>query len=116
MTVTGLAAGTYTYIVTDANGCTFNGCATVTQPSPITLTTSATNATCGLPNGSASVNASGGAGGYSYAWTPNVSTGPNAGGLAATHYDIIVTDAAGCSNSTYVDVNDITSAVAIFSN
>jgi large repetitive protein len=115
-TESGFPAGTFNYIVTDANGCTFNGSATVTQPLPINLSTSSTNATCGLPNGSATVTATGGAGGYSYNWSPNVTTSNTVSGIAALHYDIIVTDAAGCTNSTYVDVNDLTSAVAIFTN
>jgi len=113
MTLSGVPAGNYPYIITDANGCTFNGSAAITEPPPITLSTTNTSTTCGLSNGSATVTASGGAGGYTYVWTPNVSSTDSATNILSGNYTIDVTDAAGCTNSTFINVNDITAASAV---
>ncbi|MBL0053342.1 MAG: SprB repeat-containing protein [Bacteroidetes bacterium] len=59
--ITGLAAGTYTVTVTDANGCCATCSYTVAQPAAaVTATCSGTNVACfGASTGSASVIASG---------------------------------------------------------
>ncbi|MBA4318308.1 MAG: hypothetical protein C0412_07900, partial [Flavobacterium sp.] len=98
-TVTGIAAGTYTVTVTDANGCTATRNFTITQPSAIsTATGSQTNVSCnGGTNGSASVSPSGGTAGYTYSWSPSGGTAATATGLAAGSYTVTVTDANGCT-------------------
>ncbi|MDF2438982.1 MAG: C-terminal target protein, partial [Bacteroidota bacterium] len=100
---TGLAAATYAVIITDANGCTRNVTGiSVTQPTALLLTPQfQSNISCfGGSNGSAGVNpASGGAGGYSYNWTPGNPTGDgttSVTGLIASAYTATVTDANGC--------------------
>ena len=115
-TLSGIPAGNYTYFVTDANGCQEFNTIVVTEPLPLSLTTFVNPSTCGLSNGSASISASGGAGGYSYVWVPNVSTGTTALNILAGSYMIYVTDANGCLDSTTANVNDLTSATAAFSN
>ncbi|WP_394344711.1 beta strand repeat-containing protein, partial [Chryseobacterium echinoideorum] len=53
---TGLAAGTYTVTITDANGCTGTVNATVTQPTALSATVSQNNVSCnGGSNGSATI-------------------------------------------------------------
>jgi hypothetical protein len=98
-TATGLAAGSYTVTVTDANGCTATRNYTITQPSTIsTVTGSQTNVSCnGGTNGSASVSPSGGTPGYTYSWSPSGGTAATATGLAAGSYTVTVTDANGCT-------------------
>ncbi|PJJ06974.1 SprB-like repeat protein [Flavobacterium sp. 1] len=98
-TATGLAAGSYTVTVTDANGCTATRNYTITQPSAIsTATGSQTNVSCnGGTNGSASVSPSGGTPGYTYSWSPSGGTAATATGLAAGSYTVTVTDANGCT-------------------
>jgi hypothetical protein len=98
-TATGLAAGSYTVTVTDANGCTATRNYTITQPSSInTASGSQTNVSCnGGTNGSASVSPSGGTPGYSYSWSPSGGTAATATGLAAGSYTVTVTDANGCT-------------------
>ncbi|MCC6701970.1 MAG: SprB repeat-containing protein, partial [Fluviicola sp.] len=103
VSVTGLTAQTYTCTVTDANACTATRNFTITQPTAISLTAaSQTNVSCfGGSNGAASVNAAtGGAGGYTYNWTPGNPTGDgtvSVTGLVATTYTCTVTDANSCT-------------------
>ncbi len=110
---TGLAAGTYSVTITDANGCTgtISGI-TVTQPAIISLTpASQTNIACfGGSNGAASVNtASGGAGGYTYDWTPGNPIGDGTTfvtGLTAGTWTCTVTDANGCTASQIFNITE----------
>ncbi|MFC1224796.1 MBG domain-containing protein [Pedobacter sp. BG31] len=96
-TATGLSAGTYTCTITDANNCQIIKTFTITQPTAITATTSKTNVACnGASNGSASVTASGGAGGYTYSWSPSGGTAATATGLSAGTYTCTITDANNC--------------------
>src|SRR5690606_11544267 len=57
-----LPGGSHSYTVTDANGCTFNGAFTITNPRSPTVTAGAVNnVSCfGGSDGSASVNITGG--------------------------------------------------------
>ncbi|MGE0562811.1 MAG: T9SS type A sorting domain-containing protein, partial [Flavobacteriales bacterium] len=103
--VTGLTAGTWTCTVTDANACTKSQNFTVTQPSALSMTASSqTNVACnGGASGAASVTAAtGGAGGYTYNWTPGNPTGDgttSVTGLTAGTWTCTVTDANACTSS-----------------
>jgi PKD repeat protein len=103
VTVTGLGTGTYTCTVTDANGCTDSQTFNITQPPAITFTSNTqSNISCfGGSDGAASVNAaSGGAGGFTYDWTPGTPTGDGTiavSGLAAGTYTCTATDVNGCT-------------------
>ncbi len=106
-TATGLCAGTYTLVVTDANGCSGTTVYTVTGTSAVTATTSTTNASCQTCcTGTATVNPSGGTAPYTYTWT---STPPQftqtATGLCPGTYTVCVTDINLCSVCTTVTVN-----------
>ncbi|MBI3239571.1 MAG: T9SS type A sorting domain-containing protein, partial [Flavobacteriia bacterium] len=100
-----LSAGVITCNVTDVNGCTLSVPFTITEPSLLVLTSaSETDVTCfGASNGTASVNpATGGAGGYTYDWTPGTPAGDgttSVSGLAPNTYTCTVTDVNGCSAS-----------------
>ncbi|HLP51821.1 MAG TPA: PKD domain-containing protein, partial [Chitinophagales bacterium] len=101
----GLSPATYDITITDFNGCSVNPNITLTEPSqPLNLTGTQTNLTCNQSNdGAASVIANGGTAPYSFAWSPSVSTGPAATGLAAGNYTIVVTDNNGCTaDSTFI--------------
>jgi hypothetical protein len=62
---TNLAAGNYTFTVTDANGCSTTVDVTITEPLPITATATPTNATCnGAADGSVVITPTGGTAPY----------------------------------------------------
>ena len=107
-----LHAGAYSVLVTDANGCTGTSNVTINEPSSIILTTSSTDAACIQSNGSASVNASGGTGVYTYSWnTIPVQTTQTAVNLSAGSYVVTVTDSNGCAGSATVGVSNIAGPV-----
>jgi len=104
---TGLTAGPYTVVTTDANGCTTSASVTVSQPTALTATATATAVLCfGGNTGSASVTASGGIGPYTYAWSPSGGTGSSAVNLIAGPYTCVVTDANGCTFTVSVTVTE----------
>ncbi|KAF2340781.1 SprB repeat-containing protein, partial [Flavobacterium nitrogenifigens] len=62
-TATGLSPNTYSVTITDANGCSITETVQITEPDPLTATTSQTDVSCnGGSNGSATVNVTGGTG------------------------------------------------------
>ncbi len=100
---TGLAAGTYSVTVTDANACTAIASATITQPAVLTLTASQTNVACnGGNNASITLSSSGGTGAKTYDWAdlPGTSNPQNRTGLTAGTFNVTVTDANGCMANT----------------
>ncbi|WP_410503567.1 T9SS type A sorting domain-containing protein [Flavobacterium sp. Root901] len=108
-TATGLAAGTYTATITDANGCTVNQSVVITQPSAISVTETHVNVSCnGGANGSATVNVNGGTGTYTYSWAPFGGTAATATGLSAGTYTATITDANGCTATQSVTIAEPT--------
>ncbi|MET0637982.1 MAG: T9SS type A sorting domain-containing protein, partial [Chitinophagaceae bacterium] len=99
-TVTGLAAGTYNYIVYDLNGCGLSFSVDVGSPLALASSTTQVNTTCGNSNGSTTVNVTGGTAPYSYSWSSSAGTTQTVTGLAAGSYTCTVTDANGCSITT----------------
>jgi len=99
----GLAAGVYSVIVTDLNGCTIPSTITLTQPTALTQGITAvtypsgTNISCfGFSNGSIDLTVGGGNPGYSYVWS-NGSGTQDITGLVAGTYNVMVTDINGCT-------------------
>ncbi len=103
--ITGLAAGVYTVTVTDANGCTTSGSATVYfWNEGIWLMDSTSNVACfGQNNGFAHISAMSGTPPYSYLWS-NGDTTADVFNLAPGPYTVTVTDANGCSNFTNISI------------
>jgi len=119
-TASGLAAGTYTVTIKDANLCQITRTVTITAPSAIAIVPSQTNVSCtGGSNGSASVGVSGGTGSYTFSWAPSGGTGATATGLAAGTYTVTVTDANSCmatQSFTITTVADTTPPTVVTSN
>jgi len=106
-TVTTFPAGTYSVIITDANGCKDTSTVTITNiPGPTLTLSGATNITCnGAANGSATVTPTGGTPTYTYSWSSGGSTGSTASGLSAGVYTATVTDSAGCISTATVAIS-----------
>ncbi|MDG1333568.1 MAG: T9SS type A sorting domain-containing protein, partial [Crocinitomicaceae bacterium] len=108
-------AGTYTYTVTDANGCTADVTITVTEPTQLELDLAGCSIVygglgwayaCATIDGTASE----GTPAYSYAWstgeaTPSITVCPD----STTTYSLTVTDGLGCTvtETWTVEVVDI---------
>ena len=96
---TGLAPGTYSLTVTDANGCSDSGSFTVGAPPALSLNGTITNVDCnGAATGAIDVTAAGGTAPYTYDWADLAGTNDPAdrSGLRAGNYVLTLTDANGC--------------------
>lgn len=101
--LTGLVAGTYAVLVTDANGCTTNRSVTITQPSELTVSASSNSPVCQSGTLSLTSTPAGGTSPYTYSWSgPSFTstlgnpTITNVQPAASGTYTVIVTDANGC--------------------
>lgn len=117
--ITGLPAGLWRCNVTDANNCTTTQLFNITQPAALVVSAfSQTNVSCnGGSNGVARITTpTGGAGGYSYNWTPGNPSGDgttSVTGLTAGTWTCTVTDSNSC---TATQTFNITQAAALNSN
>ena len=92
-----LSAGNYSVTVTSSQGCAGTANATLTNPSGMSVTGTAQNASCaGTANGSITLTVTGGTGNKTYLWS-NGATTANLNNLSAGSYSVTVTDAAGCT-------------------
>lgn len=99
--------GTYTGYVIDAQACTSQVQVTITQPPPLNATASTTPVTChGQANGTATITASGGTPGYSYAWSPAGGNSNSATNLSANSYTVSVTDQNNCSTTVNFTITE----------
>ncbi|WP_348798281.1 T9SS type B sorting domain-containing protein [Flavobacterium adhaerens] len=114
---TGLSAGiAYPYQVKDSNGCTESGTITLTQPSALTTTASATALSCNTSNVKQTalvtvVPPTTGTSPYQYSFNGSTPNGTNTytvtdNGTNQT-INIVVTDANGCTFNTSVVVNGL---------
>jgi Bacterial Ig domain/SprB repeat len=102
--VPALAAGTYTLTGTDANGCEATINANVTEPTALVVSlASMTQVSCGeTDDGRLTATVTGGAGAYSYDWTPGTPTGDGTLEISALEvgsYTLSVEDANQCTAS-----------------
>jgi gliding motility-associated-like protein len=112
--VTGLYAGTYTVVVTDAVNCTSSASAIVTQPAAMTVVAVTPDTLCIGQSASLSVNIQGGIANYSYLWsngatTPSLTISPS----ATTNYSVTITDANGCSANSGAIAQPVYPALAL---
>jgi hypothetical protein len=113
---TGLCAGNYTVIVSDAVGCSASATVVITEPTAVFANISSShNLTCfGGSDGWATVNAFGGTGAYSYTWVPSGGNNATANNLSAGTYTVSVTDMNGCMTAATVVLTEptlLTSAI-----
>ena len=106
---TNLAAGSYTVIVTDDNGCNTNDNVTISEPDQLyAIPLLVNHVSCnGLSDGSATSIGVGGtvAADYTYLWDdPTTQATATATNLAAGTYTITITDDNGCSADSTIDI------------
>jgi gliding motility-associated-like protein len=99
----GLVAGTYSVLVTDLNGCTLGGTATLLEPDLLTATATQVNILCfGDQTGSIDVTVAGGTQPYTYFWDPGAQTTQDLTGLSAGTYSLVVSDDQACTATVVV--------------
>ncbi|HBS85221.1 MAG: hypothetical protein A2W91_04650 [Bacteroidetes bacterium GWF2_38_335] len=94
--INGLTVGVYNCTLTDDNGCTSVSTATITEPTELAMTSSATPQHCGSVDGTAEFVVSGGTPAYEYLWSSGQTTS-SISGVAAGSYFITVNDNNNCS-------------------
>lgn len=91
------ASGLYSVTITDKEGCQTTAAYVLTAPEPIAVDAQVIDVSCaGNEDGSISISASGGAGGYTYDWSTG-SIDQVISALATGQYTITVTDRIGCT-------------------
>jgi uncharacterized protein (DUF2141 family) len=113
-----LAAGTYTYIITDAKNCTYTNKVTITEPGALSVTGSVTNVDCkGNSTGRIVASGSGGTGSYSYnIGGGTYGTSATFSGLSAGTYTIGIKDANGCTKTASITVSEPSSSLSVSSS
>lgn len=99
-----LAVGSYSVLVSDANGCVDSLQLNVTRPTSLTVNTSIVSPACGANDGQISSTVSGGTAPYTYIWNSGATT-PVASSLTPGQYIIQVYDASNCYGSAIVNLN-----------
>lgn len=102
--VSGLGSGCYTVTVTDANNCTLTSSSCVSEPAAINSNISKTNAACGICNGTATVNATGGTGKFTYSWVPGGATTASVSNLCPAKYYVYIKDSTNCTKLDSVTI------------
>ena len=103
----GLTAGSYHVTVYDINGCSINQSFMLNEPSALNITGgissdySGFSVSCyGSADGIIDISTTGGAGGYTYAWSNGAST-EDLNVLPAGQYSVIITDLNSCSDTMH---------------
>ena len=116
----GLAAGTHTILVRDANGCIFSRTFVIgTASGPSSFVVNTTNSNCGLANGTSTVSGVvGGTPTYSFSFDGGAfGTGTTSSGLTAGNHTVVVKDINACTLTvTYSVSNNAPPTAAISSS
>jgi len=109
----GLAAGAYTVTITDTRGCSGYVLFSIVQPGlPLNGSSSVTDVTCfGESTGRVILTVTGGTEPYTYLWN-NGTTLKDLVNVPAGDYDVIITDANGCTSTVNASVAQPAAALA----
>ena len=102
--LTGIPAGSYSVVITDGQGCSLTAYKYVPEYSTVQATISSSYPDCSIANGSATVLATGGTAPYTYFWNNSLNTSATISGLTPGYYYVTATDANGCSDNAYVNI------------
>ena len=109
--ISGLSAGTYNLVVTDASNCTASANATIIQPNSLNLDKILTPINCfGASTGAINITASGGTAPYAYNWGGGIST-EDRSSIVAGNYAVSLTDANGCTLTDTYQIEQPASAL-----
>jgi gliding motility-associated-like protein len=112
----GLAAGTYTVTVTDANNCNAIITTAISQPAVLKHQVTASSTTCGNNNGSSTITENGGTGPYTYSWSPSGGPGNASSNLAAGNYVVTVSDQNACTDTVHFNIAAIPKVQAVLAS
>lgn len=91
--ISGLAAGVYNVVVSDAIGCVISDSIEIFEPTPIVFNFNVYDAACnGESNGIIAAHISGGYENYGFTWSPGGQTTDSITGQAAGQYELFVSD------------------------
>lgn len=111
-TVTNIAPGVYSVIVSDSFNCLRYDTATVAAGNGLTILATVTDASCpDTKDGSIATTVSGGTAPYSYIWNTQATT-PSLINTAAGVYSLTVTDVNNCTGSDTIVVHVDSSGIA----
>lgn len=99
--ISGIHAGSYDISVTDYNGCVASTTVQVNEASLVTATVTATPATCGGSNGSATAIVNGGTPPYFFLWSNGLHNS-SISNLSPAVYYVTVSDLNNCSTNSPV--------------
>lgn len=107
-TASGIPAGTYTVIVSDANNCVNTASTQITEPTALTLSVNSnTTQICAGSAINANAVANGGTQPYAFAWVSGPATANNSISetVAGNYtYTVMVTDANNCTNTSNINL------------
>ncbi len=108
-----LAAGNYSVIVTDANGCTNTMTNQLNNSSSLAISSTSGNITCaGNNTGWINTNVTGGVAPYSILWS-NGQTQNSINNLATGNYSVNYTDAFGCSSQSTFTISSSVDSIEV---
>jgi len=110
--ISSLSAGSYTALVTDAEGCNLTQTFTIeNQTGDLAISATTSDETCGNGTGSVLTTTTGGAQPYSFSWATGQTT-EDISALNAGEYTLTVSDANNCSVSSTETVENIAGSLA----
>jgi len=116
-TVNNVAGGTYTVVMSDANGCP-SSATVIVGNTPAAFTGTTTLVSCpGGADGTATATMTPALGTVTYSWNdPSSQTTATATGLSAGSYICTVTSTVGCTGTVNVTITEIPGMIAVITN
>lgn len=101
-----IPSGAYVIYVQDANNCTANNFATISNTEPMNISFTTYDVTCnGTCDGSATIDVTGGNPPYDFDWSNTIS-GPTNTNLCAGNYSVTVSDNSGCNDIALISITE----------